>query len=88
MSGKRIISVSVVLMLALMFASAAKAADPSLVGWWKLDEGSGTSVVDSSGYGNDGTLVPPGMPGSSAMPYSSTLGRGSNSHLKPGIRLR
>jgi hypothetical protein len=33
MSGKRIISVSVVLMLALMFASAAKAADPSLVGW-------------------------------------------------------
>ncbi len=27
-----------------------------LVGWWKLDEGSGTTATDSSGNGNDGTL--------------------------------
>jgi len=27
-----------------------------LVGYWKFDEGSGTAAVDSSGYGNDGTL--------------------------------
>ena len=26
-----------------------------LVGWWKFDEGSGGSVLDSSGYGNTGT---------------------------------
>ena len=27
-----------------------------LVGWWKFDEGSGTSAYDSSGSGNTGTL--------------------------------
>ncbi len=27
-----------------------------LVGWWRLDEGSGTTVLDSSGSGNDGTF--------------------------------
>ncbi|MBL7186313.1 MAG: LamG domain-containing protein [Phycisphaerae bacterium] len=30
--------------------------DPSLIGWWKLDEGAGTTVVDWSGHGNHGTL--------------------------------
>jgi len=29
-----------------------------LVGYWKLDEGSGSTSVDSSGQGNDGTLSP------------------------------
>jgi len=36
---------------------AAFAADPSLVGWWQFDETSGTTVSDSSGYGNTGTLT-------------------------------
>ena len=31
--------------------------DLSLVGYWKFDEGSGTTAADSSGNGNDGTLV-------------------------------
>lgn len=31
-------------------------SDPNLVGWWKLDEGPGSTAVDWSGYGNDGTL--------------------------------
>jgi len=30
--------------------------DPNLVGWWKLDEGSGTTVLDRSGHGNHGAL--------------------------------
>ena len=30
--------------------------DPNLVGWWKLDEGMGTTAVDWSGHGNHGTL--------------------------------
>ncbi len=28
----------------------------SVVGWWKFDEGSGTTTLDSSGNGNDGTI--------------------------------
>jgi hypothetical protein len=31
--------------------------DPSLVGWWKLDETSGTTIHDSSGNGKHGSLV-------------------------------
>ena len=37
-------------------ASGAEASDPNLVGWWKLDD-AGLTAVDSSGHGNDGTLV-------------------------------
>jgi hypothetical protein len=31
-------------------------ADPSLVGWWKLDEGAGSVALDYSGHGNHGEL--------------------------------
>jgi hypothetical protein len=31
--------------------------DPNLVGWWKLDEGSGDLALDASGHENHGTLV-------------------------------
>jgi len=31
--------------------------DPNLLGWWKLDEGSGVNVLDRSGYGNHGKLM-------------------------------
>jgi regulation of enolase protein 1 (concanavalin A-like superfamily) len=31
-------------------------SDPSLVGWWKLDEGVGTRAVDWSGYNRHGTI--------------------------------
>jgi len=30
--------------------------DPSLVGYWKFDEGTGTTAADSSGNGNDGII--------------------------------
>ncbi len=30
--------------------------DPSLVGWWRLDDGTGTVALDSSGNGNDGQI--------------------------------
>ncbi len=32
------------------------AVNTNLVGWWKLDEGTGTTTADSSGNGNTGTL--------------------------------
>jgi len=57
MSEKIICLFSVVLILGLAVSGAAQAADPSLVGWWKLDDGSGTTASDSSGNGNDGTLM-------------------------------
>ena len=31
--------------------------DPSLLAWWKLDEGAGTNVVDWSGHDHHGTLA-------------------------------
>ncbi|MEJ2705667.1 MAG: LamG domain-containing protein [Sedimentisphaerales bacterium] len=34
--------------------------DPTLMGWWKLDEGAGNVAVDWSGHDNHGTIV--GMP--------------------------
>jgi len=36
--------------------SAQLSINPSLVGLWRFDEGSGTNVSDSSGLGNNGTL--------------------------------
>jgi hypothetical protein len=54
MCRKLIYSFSYVLVLCLILSSVAQA---DLVGWWRLDEGSGTTVSDSSGNGNDGTIV-------------------------------
>jgi hypothetical protein len=34
-----------------------EAKDPTLVGWWKLDESAGVQAADSSGNGNTGTLT-------------------------------
>ncbi len=53
MSKKLIFSACFVLVLGLVLTSAAQA---DLVGWWRLDEGSGTTAADSSGNGNDGAL--------------------------------
>ncbi len=47
--------------------------DPSLVAWWKLDEGGGTVVNDSSGNGNKGTVSgnPTWVPGKLGGAFSS-----------------
>ncbi len=58
MSKKLIYLASFVLVLGLVPTSIANAAEPGLVGCWRLDEGSGTTVSDSSGYGNHGTFGP------------------------------
>ncbi|MHC4557906.1 MAG: LamG-like jellyroll fold domain-containing protein, partial [Planctomycetota bacterium] len=56
MCKKLIYFVSFILVLSLALASGTKAADPNLVGWWPLNEGSGTTVLDSSGNDNNGTI--------------------------------
>ena len=52
MCKKLIYLVSFILVL-----SAASGVRADLVGHWTLDDGSGTTAIDSSGNGNDGTLM-------------------------------
>ena len=56
MCSKLICLASLVLVLGPLLSGVTNAADPNLVGWWRLDESSGTTAHDSSGNGNDGTL--------------------------------
>ncbi len=44
------------IVLGLSLCATAQ-VDPSLVGWWRLDDGTGTIAADSSGNGNDGEFV-------------------------------
>jgi hypothetical protein len=53
---KLVYSLCVALVLGLVCPSWAQ-IDPSLVGWWRLDEGAGTTAADSSGNGNNGDIV-------------------------------
>ncbi len=65
MCRKLIYLVSFGFVMSLVAPGVVEGYDPSLVGWWKLDETSGTIAADSSGYGNNGTLVgdPQWVPG-------------------------
>jgi hypothetical protein len=56
MKMQRIITLLTSLIIMLMVIGTVS-ADPSLVGHWKFDEGTGTTAFDSSGNGNDGTLI-------------------------------
>ncbi len=53
MFQKLIYPASFIFVLSLALTSTAKA---DLVGWWRFDEGSGTTAFDSSGNGNDGVI--------------------------------
>ncbi len=80
--------IPLVLAICLLAAGVAQAADPNLVGWWKLNEGSGSIAYDSSGNNNTGTLVgnPLWVPGqiSGALEFrgSQYVNCGSNSVLQ------
>src|SRR4030042_3905412 len=56
MFKKLIYLVSFVFMLELLSASECNAAEAGLVGWWKLDETSGTIAHDASGNRKDGAI--------------------------------
>lgn len=47
---------ALVLVLGVVLAGTVWAADPSLVAWWKFDDGFGTTAIDSSGNGLDVSL--------------------------------
>ena len=56
MCRKLICLASLVLVLGPFLSGVTNAADPNIVGWWRLDESSGTTARDSAGGDNDGTL--------------------------------
>ena len=56
MYRKLIYLVSFAFVLSMALTGTAKA---EMVGWWKLDEGSGTVANDSSGFGRHGTITEP-----------------------------
>ena len=56
MSKKLFLLTFFVTILTVTFADVIKAADPNLIGRWRLDETSGNIAADSSGNGIDGTL--------------------------------
>ena len=56
MCKKSTYSVSLVLTLTMILTNVAGAADPDLLGWWPLNEGSGETVFDLSASGNAGTI--------------------------------
>jgi chitodextrinase len=46
-----------ILVLTVFLAWLPVHAQSGLVGWWKFDEGAGSTAADSSSFGNTGTLV-------------------------------
>jgi hypothetical protein len=63
---KRVIVVAIAGLVLGIVGAANGDDDPTLVGWWKLDEGDGDVVLDSSGRGVDGTI------------FNLTGGKGTN----------
>ena len=55
--GQLVSEVASITNSAANLAAVVTAPTSGLVGWWKLDEGSGATAVDSSGGGHTGTLV-------------------------------
>jgi len=47
----------ILLIVFVLFLFPAIAAKADLVGWWRLDDGSGNTASDSSGNSNDGTFA-------------------------------
>ena len=51
---------TILMVISLLFCALSASAqdrDTALVGYWKFDESEGTTAYDSSGCGNDGTLM-------------------------------
>lgn len=73
---KKLILTIIFLSISINFAKAD--ITTGLVGWWKLDEGTGTSTADSSGNTNTGTLqggatwFTPGQVGISSVSLSAS----------------
>jgi hypothetical protein len=56
---KQIVLLTAVALILGITSHVMAQQDPNLFGWWKLDEGQGTLVADSSGKGHNGTINNP-----------------------------
>jgi hypothetical protein len=56
MCKKTVYSISFLFVFSTIFQSIVIGADPNLIGWWKLDDGSGTVAIDSSVNRINGTI--------------------------------
>jgi hypothetical protein len=56
MCSKLVYWISIILAMGLVGTSSAQNIDPSLVGWWTFDEGSGNVAKDLSGKSVEGTF--------------------------------
>ncbi len=54
--GKKSSFLIFVVLLVCLVVGSVSAGPAGLIGWWKFDEGAGTTAKDSSGLGNDGTI--------------------------------
>jgi len=57
MCRKLIYLFCLILVMGFALTHTVSAVDKDLKGWWKFNEGTGTTVEDSSGNGNTGTIV-------------------------------
>jgi hypothetical protein len=57
MYRKSVCLLSLALWMFVIPPSAGYSADPSLMGWWRFDEGAGTAAIDASGHDRHGVLV-------------------------------
>jgi hypothetical protein len=56
-------------------------SDPTLVGWWTLDEGEGTTAVDWSGHGHHGAIVGAAQWDPDGMDRGSLVLNGTDSYV-------
>lgn len=77
----------IALFFSAMEVSPVKAAEPNLVGYWALNDGSGATAADSSGYGHPGALTggswsaahaPTGFANSGSLSLDGSSGQGIN----------
>ena len=94
MCKKLIYLISFVLVVGLAVGAANADIKTGLVGYWPLNEGAGTTTVDASGNGHDGTLhngatwISPGFIGNGAVNIDGNAGsRVSVGTWDPGEQL-
>lgn len=83
-----VLAVCLVILVGATFQPLVQAQDSSLVGWWRFAERNTLTVIDSSGQGNNGTLISSAIPtddpvlgnalvlqqsGAVIIPYSASL---------------